>query len=154
MAGAQGARVVMVETTGRDTHSGQRARLNAQLNGLDAMLAALRDSLGPGWSDTLVVVATEFGRTAAVNGTGGADHGTASLAMLAGGTVLGGRILSDWPGLAQASLYESRDLKPTTSLDALIGGAVAAHFALDPAMAVPKLFPGSSSGNLSGLIRG
>ena len=154
MAGAQGARVVMVETTGWDTHAGQRGRLNAQLTGLDALLAALRDNLGPAWNDTLVVVATEFGRTAAVNGTGGTDHGTGSLAMLAGGTVLGGRILSDWPGLAPASLYENRDLKPTTSLDALIGGAVAAHFGLDPALAVPKLFPGSSSGNLSDLIRG
>jgi len=153
MAGDKGARVVMVETTGWDTHSGQRGRLNAQLTGLDALLAALKTNLGPNWDDTLVVVATEFGRTAAANGTGGTDHGTASLAMLAGGTVNGGRILSEWPGLSAANLYENRDLKPTTSLDALIGGAVAAHFALDPALAVPRLFPGSSSGNLSGLIR-
>jgi uncharacterized protein (DUF1501 family) len=153
MAGDKGARVVMVETTGWDTHSGQRGRLNAQLTGLDALLAALKTNLGPSWNDTLVVVATEFGRTAAANGTGGTDHGTASLAMLAGGTVNGGRILSDWPGLSAANLYENRDLKPTTSLDALIGGAVAGHFALDPALAVPRLFPGSSSGNLSGLIR-
>ncbi len=153
MAGDKGARVVMVETTGWDTHSGQRGRLNAQLTGLDALLAALKTNLGPSWDDTLVVVATEFGRTAAANGTGGTDHGTASLAMLAGGTVNGGRILSDWPGLTAANLYENRDLKPTTSLDALIGGAVAAHFALDPALAMPRLFPGSSSGNLSGLIR-
>ena len=154
MSGVQGARVVMVETTGWDTHSGQRARLSAQLTGLDAMIASLRTSLGPVWSDTLVVVATEFGRTAAVNGTGGTDHGTGSLAMLTGGTVLGGRIISDWPGLKPASLYENRDLKPTTSLDAVIGGAVAAHFALDPALAMPKLFPGSGGGALSGLIRG
>ncbi len=153
MAGDKGARVVMVETTGWDTHSGQRGRLNAQLTGLDALLAALKTNLGPNWEDTLVVVATEFGRTAAANGTGGTDHGTASLAMLAGGTVNGGRILSDWPGLSAANLYENRDLKPTASLDALIGGAVAAHFALDPALAVPRLFPGSSSGNFSGLIR-
>jgi uncharacterized protein (DUF1501 family) len=154
MAGDNGARVVMVETTGWDTHSGQRARLNAQLTGLDALLASIKTNLGPSWDDTLVVVATEFGRTAAANGTGGTDHGTGSLAMLAGGTVNGGRIISDWPGLAASNLYENRDLKPTTSLDALIGGAVAVHFALDPAMAVPRLFPGSSSGNLSGLIRG
>lgn len=154
MSGDDSARVVMVETTGWDTHSGQRARLNAQLTGLDALLASIKTNLGPSWSDTLVVVATEFGRTAAANGTGGTDHGTASLAMLAGGTVNGGRIISDWPGLSGANLYENRDLKPTTSLDALIGGAVAAHFALDPAMAVPRLFPGSSSGNISGLIRG
>jgi uncharacterized protein (DUF1501 family) len=154
MSGDNSARVVMVEATGWDTHSGQRARLAAQLTGLDALLASIKTNLGPSWNDTLVVVATEFGRTAAANGTGGTDHGTASLAMLAGGTVNGGRIISDWPGLAASNLYENRDLKPTTSLDALIGGAVAAHFALDPALAVPKLFPGSSSGNLSGLIRG
>ena len=118
------------------------------------MLAAIRAGLGPNWAETLVVVATEFGRTAAVNGTGGTDHGTGSVAMLLGGTVAGGRILADWPGLAPAQLYEARDLKPTIGLDALIGGAVAAHFALDPALAVPRLFPGSTGAPLSGLIRG
>ncbi len=151
MAGAQGARVVMAETNGWDTHSGQRGRLAAQLTGLDALIASLRDKLGPAWADTLVVIATEFGRTAAANGTGGTDHGTGSLAMLAGGTVLGGRIISDWPGLNAASLYENRDLKPTTSLDAVIGGAVAAHFTLDPAIVVPRLFPGSSSSSAAAL---
>lgn len=154
LKGESGARVVMVETNGWDTHAGQRARLNNQLGGLDAMLAALRDELGPVWSDTLVVVATEFGRTAAVNGTGGTDHGTASLAMLLGGTVAGGRILSDWPGLSQGQLYESRDLKPTLGLDAVIGNAVAGHFGLDPAMALPRLFPGEKPAALAGLIRG
>ena len=154
MTGADSARVVMVETTGWDTHAGQRARLGNQLTGLDAMLAAIRAGLGPNWADTLVVVATEFGRTAAVNGTGGTDHGTGSVAMLLGGTVAGGRILADWPGLAPAQLYEARDLRPTMGLDALIGGAVAAHFVLDPALAVPRLFPGSTGAQLSGLIRG
>ena len=154
LKGESGARVVMVETNGWDTHAGQRARLSIQLGGLDAMLAALRDELGPVWADTLVVVATEFGRTAAVNGTGGTDHGTASLAMLLGGTVAGGRILSDWPGLNQSQLYESRDLRPTTSLDAVIGSAVAGHFGLDPAMALPRLFPGEKPSALPGLIRG
>ena len=154
LKGESGARVVMVETNGWDTHAGQRARLNIQLGGLDAMLAALRDELGPVWADTLVVVATEFGRTAAVNGTGGTDHGTASLAMLLGGTVAGGRILSDWPGLSQNQLYENRDLKPTMGLDAVIGSAVAGHFGLDPAMALPRLFPGEKPSALTGLIRG
>ncbi|MEQ1498098.1 MAG: DUF1501 domain-containing protein [Novosphingobium sp.] len=154
MKGAEGARVVMVETTGWDTHAGQRARLNNQLEGLDAMLGALQADLGPVWADTLVVVATEFGRTAAVNGTGGTDHGTASLAMLLGGTVAGGRIVSDWPGLGQSQLYEGRDLKPTMGLDAAIGTAVAEHFGLDPAMALPQLFPGSKDPRISGLIRG
>lgn len=149
-----GARVVMVETTGWDTHSGQRNRLTVQLAALDAMLAALRDQLGPAWAQTLVVVATEFGRTAAANGTGGTDHGTASLAMLLGGTVAGGRILTDWPGLAPAQLYEGRDLRPTMGLDAVIGSAVAGHFGLDPAAVLPRLFPGEQHTALPGLIRG
>ncbi|MFX7506870.1 DUF1501 domain-containing protein, partial [Acinetobacter baumannii] len=88
-------------------------------------------------ANTLVVVATEFGRTAAVNGTGGTDHGTASCAMLLGGAVRGGRVLADWPGLAQGALFEGRDLKPTTSLDGLIGGAVSSHFAVDPGRVMP-----------------
>ena len=154
LKGEIGARVVMVETNGWDTHTGQRARLNIQLGGLDAMLGALRDELGPVWADTLVVVATEFGRTAAVNGTGGTDHGTASLALLLGGTVAGGRILSDWPGLSQSQLYEGRDLKPTMGLDTVVGSAVAGHFGLDPAMALPRLFPGEKPSALPGLIRG
>lgn len=153
MDGPDGARVVMVETTGWDTHAGQRGRLTAQLGGLDALLAALRTGLGPAWADTLVVVATEFGRTAAANGTGGTDHGTASLAMLLGGTVAGGRILADWPGLAPGQLYEGRDLKPTASLDALLGGAIAGHFGLDPMQAAARLFPDAAVRPLSGLVR-
>lgn len=154
MTGPEGARLVMVETTGWDTHAGQRGRLGNQLTGLDAMLDALRTGLGPAWADTLVVVATEFGRTAAVNGTGGTDHGTGGLAMLLGGTVKGGRIVADWPGLGQRALHEGRDLKPTTPLDAVLAGAIAGHFGLDPALAARMLFPGGSGKPLTGLIRG
>jgi uncharacterized protein (DUF1501 family) len=120
MAEPDGARIVMAETTGWDTHAGQRGRLNTQLTALDALIGSLRDNLGAAWGQTLVIVATEFGRTAAVNGTGGTDHGTGSLAMLLGGTVAGGRIVADWPGLAAGQLYEGRDLKPTQSIDALL----------------------------------
>ncbi len=153
MAGPEGARIVMAESGGWDTHAGQKNRLANQLTGLDAVLAALRENLGAAWKDTLVVVATEFGRTAAVNGTGGTDHGTASLAMMLGGTVAGGRILTDWPGLGPSQLYEGRDLKPTMSIDALLAGAIAGHFGLDPAQAAPRLFPGGQGKPLSGLIR-
>lgn len=153
MNGPQGARVVMVETTGWDTHAGQRARLTAQLSGLDALIAALKTGLGAAWDETLVVVATEFGRTAAVNGTGGTDHGTGSMAMLLGGTVAGGRVVADWPGLAPAQLYEGRDLKPTASLDAVLGGAVAAHFGIDPALVAARLFPGGGGRLVGGLVR-
>ena len=153
MTGAQGARIVMVETSGWDTHAQQRGRLATQLGGLDVLIAALRQGLGPVWDDTLVIVATEFGRTAAANGTGGTDHGTASMAMLLGGTVSGGRILADWPGLAPSQLYEGRDLKPTMTLDVLFSGAVAAHFGLDPVRATTHLFPGTTGRPIEGLVR-
>ena len=96
----------------------------------------------PCWSNTLVIVATEFGRTARPNGTGGTDHGQASVAMLLGGAVAGGKVLADWPGLSAAQLYEGRDLKPTTDLDALIAGALAQHYALDTRV-MGRLFPES-----------
>lgn len=154
MTGPDSARIVMAETTGWDTHAGQRGRLNTQLTALDALIGSLKDNLGPVWADTLIVIATEFGRTAAVNGTGGTDHGTGSLAMLLGGSVAGGRILADWPGLSAGQLYEGRDLRPTRSLDALLAGALAGHFGLDPQQAAPLLFPGGKDTAISGLIRG
>jgi uncharacterized protein (DUF1501 family) len=141
---ANGARIAMIETGGWDTHSAQKGRLQAQLKGLDAMIGALQAGLGPVWDRTMVLVATEFGRTVAVNGTNGTDHGTASAAMLLGGAVKGGRVIADWPGLAPAALYEGRDLKPTMALDAFIGGAVAGHFTLDPAQTMAALFPAST----------
>ncbi len=137
-----GARVMMVETGGWDTHSGQRGRLAAQLRGLDQLIGALQAGLGAAWNDTLVIVATEFGRTVEVNGTGGTDHGTASAAMLLGGRLAaGGEVSADWPGLSAAARHEGRDLKPTRSLESVIAGAVAHHYALDPKRVMATLYP-------------
>lgn len=143
LAGDEGARIAMIETNGWDTHSGQRGRLAAQLKGLDQTVAAMKAGLGPDWANTLVLVATEFGRTVRPNGTQGTDHGEASLAMLLGGAVAGGKVIADWPGLGPSALYEGRDLKPTTGLDALIAGALAQHFGLKPARVMATLFPES-----------
>lgn len=126
-----GPRIAMIETGGWDTHVQQNGRLAGRLKALDTMLAALRDGLGPVWEKTTVLVATEFGRTVATNGTGGTDHGTASAAMLIGGAVKGGRVIADWPGLAAGKLHENRDLRPTRSLDAFIAGAAAESFRID-----------------------
>jgi uncharacterized protein (DUF1501 family) len=154
LSGPEGARVAVIETGGWDTHANQRGRLGLQLRGLDALVGALKTGLGAEWANTMVVVATEFGRTAAPNGTGGTDHGTASMAMLLGGAVAGGRVMADWPGLTQASLHEGRDLKPTIDLDALIASAVAQHYRLDPARTGRALFPASSGLRVvDGLIR-
>ena len=143
MLAGDGARIAMIETNGWDTHSGQRGRLTAQLRDLDQMLAALKSGLGADWNRTLVVVATEFGRTARPNGTGGTDHGQASAAMLLGGGISGGRVVADWPGLKDQNLYEGRDLKATTNLDAFLGAALAQHYALDSSRTMQTLFPGS-----------
>ncbi|HEY1607129.1 MAG TPA: DUF1501 domain-containing protein [Allosphingosinicella sp.] len=154
LAGAEGERVAFIETGGWDTHSGQRGRLATQLKGLDSLLAALKTGLGPDWSNTLVLVATEFGRTAAINGTGGTDHGTASVAMLLGGAVEGGRVAGDWPGLAPAALYQNRDLRPTTDLDALIANALGQHYGLDLGRTAAALFPeGKRPVPIEGLVR-
>jgi uncharacterized protein (DUF1501 family) len=141
---ADGPRLAMIETGGWDTHSGQAGRLANQLRGLDNLIAALRQGMGAAWSQTVVLVATEFGRTAAANGTGGTDHGTGAAAMLVGGAVQGGRVVADWPGLAQANLYEGRDLKPTLGLDALVAQVCAETFHLDPERTARTLFPGSA----------
>ncbi len=154
LARDDGPRIAMIETGGWDTHSAQNARLANQLKALDTLLAALRDGLGPAWRQTTVLVATEFGRTAAANGTGGTDHGQASVAMLAGGAVAGGRVLADWPGLRPGDLYEGRDLKPTASLDALIAGAAAESLRLDPARTASVLFAqGDVPRPITGLLR-
>ena len=139
-----GPRIAMIETGGWDTHAAQAPRLAAQLKALDTMIAAMRNAMGAAWKKTTVLVATEFGRTAAVNGTGGTDHGTASMAMLIGGSVKGGRVLTDWPGLATSKLYEKRDLKPTTDLRAVLKGLLADHLGADARSLETAVFPDSA----------
>jgi len=143
---ADGPRLAMIETDGWDTHTGQNARLATQLRNLDNLLGGLQEGLGAAWSKTVILVATEFGRTVAANGTGGTDHGTGAVAMMVGGAVQGGRIVSDWPGLANANLLDGRDLKPTLALDALVTAACAESFALDPDRLSSVLFPHGARG--------
>jgi uncharacterized protein (DUF1501 family) len=96
----------------------------------------------------VIAIGTEFGRTVAVNGTGGTDHGTASVMFLAGGAVAtgrraaaGGKVLGDWPGLAAADLHEGRDLRPTSDMRAWLGDALQLAWGLDEA-ALQRVFPG------------
>ena len=151
---ADGPRIAVIESGGWDTHAEQQFRLGFYLGELDAALAALKTSLGPTWADTVVVAATEFGRTVSLNGTGGTDHGTASAAFVAGGAVRGGRVLADWPGLASKALQDGRDLRPTSDLRELLLGLLAAHFSEDPRRLAAVLFPGASGLRpVDGLLR-
>jgi uncharacterized protein (DUF1501 family) len=107
MSADDGPRIAALAFDGWDTHAkegGPVGRLAQLLSGLDGALAEFESGLGARWRDTVVVVATEFGRTARINGTEGTDHGTGTIALLAGGAVKGGRVISDWPGLKPASL--------------------------------------------------
>ena len=153
MSGTDAARIAMIELGGWDTHANQLGAFRRNARQLDALLGAYRDGMGSAWSDTLVIVATEFGRTARYNGTGGTDHGTGGASLLLGGGVKGGRVLADWPGLRDNQLYEGRDLRPTTALESVIAGAVAEHMKLDPAQAMAQMFPGRNDPALSGLIQ-
>jgi len=154
LAKADGPRIAMIETGGWDTHTAQEGRLARQLKSLDSMIAAIHNGLGPIWQKTTIVVATEFGRTAAANGTGGTDHGTGSTAMILGGDVNGGRVLADWPGLSNSALYEGRDLKPTTNLATLIASISSASFKLDPSQVNKVLFTeANKTKTIEGLLR-
>ena len=104
-----------------------------------------KKGLGPRWSDTAIVAITEFGRTAKINGTVGTDHGTGTVAFLAGGAIRGGRVIANWPGLKPAQLYQARDLAPTTDLRAVLKGVLADQFGLSAAVLGEKVFPDSAA---------
>ena len=147
MAADDGPRIAALAFDGWDTHAnegGPVGRLAQLLSGLDGALAEFESGLGERWRDTVVVIATEFGRTARINGTDGTDHGTGTIALLAGGAVKGGRVISDWPGLKPASLYEGRDLAPTADLRAVIKGVLHDHLGLAERVLAETVFPDSA----------
>ncbi len=143
-----GARIGSIDIGGWDTHSGQgtdEGRLAQALQLLAEGVAAFRTEMGPVWKDTAVLMLTEFGRTVAPNGSGGTDHGTASAAFMAGGSVKGGRVLGDWPGLAQNQLFEGRDLYPANDVRGLIKALLQQHLAVPGEIVERDIFPQSSN---------
>ena len=146
LAQEDGPRLATISYDGWDTHVQEGAdhgRLARNLSALDLSLDDLARTLGPAWDDTVVAVITEFGRTAWGNGGGGTDHGTATTALLLGGAVKGGRVISDWPGLALADLHDGRDLKPTTDLRAVLKGVLKDHLGISERTLASTIFPGS-----------
>ena len=140
-----GPNVAAMEFSGWDTHANQGlagGALDRLLGQLAQGLEAFRNEMGDAWSDTTVVVMTEFGRTARPNGTRGTDHGTAGAGFVLGPKVARSAVVSDWPGLADNALYEGRDVKPTLDTRAVLKGAIAATFDLNSAQA-DRVFPGS-----------
>lgn len=153
MAEAGGPRLGFIEDGGWDSHGNQASLLDRKLAELDAAIKALHDGLGENWQETVVMVVTEFGRTAAINGTRGTDHGTASHAFLAGGAVHGGRIAGHWPGLGARDLNEGRDLRAGIDTRSLFKGVLAAQLGIPESRLASVVFPGSENlAPLEGLV--
>jgi uncharacterized protein (DUF1501 family) len=150
-----GPSIAAIETESFDTHAMQVTRLNKSLADLDGALLMLKTSLGSAWANTVVMTMTEFGRTAAANGSAslGTDHGTGFAVLLAGGAVAGGQVITTWPGLSPSQLYEGRDLMPTVDIRSIAMGILQQHMGLSPA-AMATVFPGVSVGAMAGLVRG
>src|SRR4051795_1842097 len=147
LAKPDGPRVGAMGFVGWDTHIAEGAasgQLYNLLGALDGAFAAIESNMGEAWRETVVAVVTEFGRTARINGTEGTDHGTATVALLAGGGLKGGRANADWPGLKKADLHEKRDLKPTTDLRAVLMGVLKDHLRVEEKVLADTIFPGSA----------
>ena len=146
MTGANGPQVVAISVDNFDTHANQGAGtglLAGRLSALDSLIDGLSTGLGTEWANTVIVVSTEFGRTARVNGTGGTDHGTASTALVLGGGMKRGGIIGDWPTLQQAKLFENRDTAPTLDMRSLFKGVLSEHLGVDRKALDGAIFPDS-----------
>ncbi|OED81894.1 DUF1501 domain-containing protein, partial [Vibrio crassostreae] len=146
-----GPNIAALELGGWDTHANQgnvNGRLSNQLKTLDVGLAALKASLGDRWQKTVIIAASEFGRTAKENGTKGTDHGTGNVMFVAGGALpslkgAGGKVITNWPGLSQSQLYEGRDLSPTTDMRSVIKGVLNRHLSIEVKQ-LNAIFPDSA----------
>jgi uncharacterized protein (DUF1501 family) len=147
LARADGPRIGALAFNGWDTHIDEGAdsgRLATLLGALDGALAAVEKNMGDVWGETVVTVVTEFGRTARINGTNGTDHGTGTVALLAGGALKGGRVIADWPGVKAANLYEGRDLAATADLRGVLKGLLKDHLRVTDQALAANVFPGSA----------
>ena len=146
-------RIAAFSLTGWDTHKGQGKNLGRALGRLERTILRLRHKLGTEvWGKTTVLAMTEFGRTVAENGTGGTDHGTAGAMVVAGGAIRGGKVHGQWPGLAEADLFERRDLMPTSDVRAWAAHAMRGLYGFDRGLLQGKVFPGLEMGDDPGLI--
>ena len=147
LARTDGPRVGALAFDGWDTHVREgilAGQLATWLDALDGAFAAIESNMGEAWRETVVVAITEFGRTARLNGDNGTDHGTGTVALLAGGALKGGRVIADWPGLKPADLYEDRDLKATTDLRSILKGVLRDHLRVREKGLASTVFPDST----------
>lgn len=146
-------RIAAFTLNGWDTHRNQSGGITPPLRRLERVVLRLSDRLGPEiWGKTLLLAMTEFGRTVAENGTKGTDHGTGGAMLIAGGALKGGRVMGAWPGLAEAALYQRRDLMPTSDVRAWAAWAMRGLYGFDRSLLESSIFPGLAMGGDPGLL--
>jgi uncharacterized protein (DUF1501 family) len=151
-----GVEVAFTDVGGWDTHANQgnaRGQLANRLQDFGQGITALYNDLGDRMRNVVIITMTEFGRTIRQNGSGGTDHGHASVAFALGGAVKGGTVYGKWPGLASEQLYEGRDLQLTTDFRDVFAEIAARHMG---ATNLGAIFPGyrPNPADFKGLIRG
>jgi len=147
-------RIAAFSLSGWDTHRGQQAAIAGPLSRLERVILQMQAALGAQvWGKTVLMAMTEFGRTAAENGSRGTDHGTGGAMVLAGGALRGGRVLGRWPGLAEAELYDRRDLMPTSDVRDWAAQAMQGLYGFDRAVLEGAVFPGLQMTGGAGLLR-
>ena len=148
------ARIAAFSLNGWDTHRAQGRNLSRSLRKLSETVLTLRGNLGTDvWGKTAVVAMTEFGRTARENGTAGTDHGTGGVMVLAGGAINGGRIFGQWPGVAEAALYDRRDLMPTGDVRVPVAEIMQGITGVSRTTLETSVFPGLKMGADLGVLR-
>lgn len=145
-------RIAAFSLPGWDSHARQAKSLVKALRSLSVAIVTLREELGPKWSRAAVLALTEFGRTVRENGAAGTDHGTGSAAILAGGTLRGGRALGAWPGLGESDLYGGRDLMPLEDVRRYAAWTLRSLFGIERNLLETTVFPGLEMGPDPGLI--
>ncbi|RED52347.1 DUF1501 domain-containing protein [Aestuariispira insulae] len=151
-----GARIAVIETSGWDTHAAQGSlegqlarRFSSLAGGLELLASEMRDD----WDKTVVVVATEFGRTNSPNKDLGTDHGLASPMMVLGGAIKGGKTVGAWPGLVSRTSELSKALQPSEDIRAVFKSVLVSHMGVEAATVDKTVFPNSEKIKpLSGLL--
>ena len=150
-------RLAFMQLGGWDTHVNQgnaQGQLAKRLEPLAQGLAQLATQLGPELDHTVIVVMSEFGRTAHENGNKGTDHGHGNVMWVLGGKTAGGKVYGDWRGLGGDGLHEGRDLPVTTDFRSVLARVCGQHLGLSDkrlAQVFPKA-PGTGAANVNRLL--
>ena len=123
-----------------DTHANQVGAHDRQLKIIDDVLAGYKRGLGDAWDKSIILTLTEFGRTVAVNGTRGTEHGYGTAGLLAGGTISKGRVIAQWPGLSKKDQFEGRDLMATLDYRSVCAACIERSLGLDHDLIASKVF--------------